>query len=576
MMNTTLKILISGLISMLSCYGSAQEYPGEIPDSVLQKDYKALVDFFYEELDKDNNKEALIYAKAYLIKAKSEKDSLRIGRAFKYFVYASTDTLAYGYGDSIIHYTKNSTHKYYPTQGYIAKGIRLYNWGEYDKSLDNFLTAYTYAKEKENTAHLLEVRYAIGSIKNIWGAYEEALTIFKENLIAIQQEENYKIDYQDDYLIALHSLYSCYIHINKIDSAKHYVKKGIEESLALQDSIWYYSFVLSSGVVHYYDKNYTGALDSIDKATPHIDKYTLMMGYLYKGRSLYELKQQDSSIVYFKKTDSIYTNIQDEFPELREMYQTLVDYYKERNDIKNQLLYINKLLYIDSLLVHNYKYLSKNITQKYDTPFLMAQKEAVIAKLNQDKSSLNRNIVLILIASLLLIAGIFIYHYNRRKVYKKRFELFLQEQEKNKETAVKTTKENREKIIKDSGLSEDIAQEIIEKLAQFEAGHDYINNKITLHSLAKQLDTNSAYLSKAVNAYKNKNFAAYINELRVDYAIEKLKTDATFRRYVVKTIAYEVGFNSSESFSKTFYKKTGVYPSYFIKQLDKQEESILI
>ena len=37
-------------------------------------------------------------------------------------------------------------------------------------------------------------------------------------------------------------------------------------------------------------------------------------------------------------------------------------------------------------------------------------------------------------------------------------------------------------------------------------------------------------------------------------------------------IAQEVGFNNSESFSKAFYKKTGIYPSYFIKQLEKENK----
>ena len=334
---------------------------------------------------------------------------------------------------------------------------------------------------------------------------------------------------------------------------------------------------MGSGIADYFDKNYTIAIDSINKALPYTNsKTSLAIAYVYKGKSFYDLLEKGKAIVNFKKADSIYNIDQKEFPELREMYQTLVDYYKEKNDIENQLIYIDKLLYVDSIMVHNYKDVNKKVVQKYDTPFLIAQKEALIKKLHEDKSILNRNIILIVVASLLIIAGIFTYHHKRRKVYKKRFELFLQEQEKEKEAMVVVTEESKEKIIKASGLSEDIAQAIMAKLDEFETAHGYIDNKITLHGLAKQLETNSAYLSKAVNAYKNKNFAAYINELRVDYAIEKLKTDALFRKYVVKTIAYEVGFNSTESFSKTFYKKTGVYPSYFIKQLNNQEETILI
>jgi AraC-like DNA-binding protein len=35
-------------------------------------------------------------------------------------------------------------------------------------------------------------------------------------------------------------------------------------------------------------------------------------------------------------------------------------------------------------------------------------------------------------------------------------------------------------------------------------------------------------------------------------------------------IAKEVGFNTAESFSKAFYKRTGMKPSFFINELKKK------
>ncbi|NAS32159.1 helix-turn-helix domain-containing protein [Flavobacteriaceae bacterium R38] len=49
--------------------------------------------------------------------------------------------------------------------------------------------------------------------------------------------------------------------------------------------------------------------------------------------------------------------------------------------------------------------------------------------------------------------------------------------------------------------------------------------------------------------------------IRVEYAINQLKTNPKFCLYSVKGIAKEAGFNSQESFSKAFYKNTGIYPS---------------
>jgi len=49
-----------------------------------------------------------------------------------------------------------------------------------------------------------------------------------------------------------------------------------------------------------------------------------------------------------------------------------------------------------------------------------------------------------------------------------------------------------------------------------------------------------------------------------------LKQDSRFRKFTIKAIANEIGFNTDQAFSKAFYKRTGIYPSYFIKELDKQ------
>ena len=40
----------------------------------------------------------------------------------------------------------------------------------------------------------------------------------------------------------------------------------------------------------------------------------------------------------------------------------------------------------------------------------------------------------------------------------------------------------------------------------------------------------------------------------------------------IEAIATEIGYKSTEPFSKAFKSKTGLYPSYFIKQLNNTEK----
>ena len=109
----------------------------------------------------------------------------------------------------------------------------------------------------------------------------------------------------------------------------------------------------------------------------------------------------------------------------------------------------------------------------------------------------------------------------------------------------------------------------VDRVARYERCR-FLNN-ITLANLAIDFNTNSRYLSKIINVNKGKNFSTYISDLRIDYSIEKLKTNEKFRKLAIKGIAFEIGFNNTESFSKAFYRKTGIYPSYFIKEIEKQQ-----
>ena len=129
--------------------------------------------------------------------------------------------------------------------------------------------------------------------------------------------------------------------------------------------------------------------------------------------------------------------------------------------------------------------------------------------------------------------------------------------------------EPKENTVKTVDLSKEKAVEILKKLDEFEKNKGYLEANINQIDFARKLETNSTYLSKTINQYKNKNFSQYINDLRIEHTITRLSEDKKFRNYSIKAISEEVGFSNSESFSKAFLKKTGYQPSYFIKNSEK-------
>jgi len=115
-------------------------------------------------------------------------------------------------------------------------------------------------------------------------------------------------------------------------------------------------------------------------------------------------------------------------------------------------------------------------------------------------------------------------------------------------------------------------QIILEKLAVFEKSEGYLDSQLSLISLARQLDSNTKYLSETINTQKGKNFHAYINELRINYIVGQLKNNKVFSKYKVSYLAEKSGFTSHSTFATVFKSVTGISPTTFIKFLAKEKQ----
>ncbi len=123
------------------------------------------------------------------------------------------------------------------------------------------------------------------------------------------------------------------------------------------------------------------------------------------------------------------------------------------------------------------------------------------------------------------------------------------------------------KIKNEIHISQEVVDSILKGLEDFENEKQYTLQSITLNSLAKKLNTNTNYLSKVVNHYKEMSYTNYLNTLRINNIVEELYSNPKIRKFTIKAIAQEAGYSNSDSFSKVFYKLKGENPSDFINKL---------
>ena len=89
---------------------------------------------------------------------------------------------------------------------------------------------------------------------------------------------------------------------------------------------------------------------------------------------------------------------------------------------------------------------------------------------------------------------------------------------------------------------------------------------ITLNDMAEALDVSPFYISKLLNTSMKKTFTELVSERRVEASKELLKTNKR-----IKEIAYEVGFQGQNYFTKIFKKYTGVTPKVYKNTFEKEE-----
>lgn len=536
----------------------------EIPDSLKTNSFNDLKNKFYEH--EVNYKKSIIYANAYLFKAKKINDTIKIADGFYFLSSISKDHLFISYNDSIIKYTKNikQENKFYPIIGYFNKGDYYYKKRKFGVALDNYLLAHNSDVNKKNLNYVFVLKHRIGLLKSRFGNDKEALKLFKKTH-EYHEANISEFKNTDSYLSVLFALSDSYLRNKVIDSSNYYTTLGYKKTSIVNDSLYLNYFIFEQGLIEYEKKKYQSAIDSIKKALPYIiknnDLANVSFGHHFLGKSYLNLKHYNKAIKSFKTVDSIYQITNDIHPDLRESYEYLIEHYKKENNLEKELEYVKKLLEINKNLNKNYYTINENFNENYNTPLLVSEKNRIISEL--ENNILSRSTIIdILITISILILIFSIYQYKKRKAFKKHFDSII----KNEKYKLKEKKKKKENL----KISQEIIDDLLLKLKLFENNNNFIEKGLTLNKLAKKFNTNTQYLSSIINNYKESNYSNYISSLRISYTIEKLKDDNKFRRYTIKAIAGEAGFSNSESFSKAFNKKTGIYPSLFIKELKKR------
>jgi AraC-like DNA-binding protein len=553
-----LSILFFTIINFTSV-SSQQNNTFIIPDTLKKMSY---YDLYYKiQKSKDHNFK-IMYANTYLCIAEKENNSKEIinGSIHLLQFYDLKNRMLFI--DKMISISKSK----YPdllAYFYYKKGDLLFEIRKIKPSLEYLLDALKFV-DKNNLDLLYSIKYLTAVVRSSQGYYLDALPVF------LECEKYYKKNPKsNEYLVSICALSETYNRLDKIEKAEYYTQLGLQ--LSKKTPIFFnpYYFISCRGKDNYKKQKFNNAIADLKSTLPFLknevkDFSNYSENCFYIGRSYQAIKQNEKALIYFKKVDSVFVKENDIYPSIVNAYKPIISHYKSKGDLKKQLYYTQQLIKADSVVESIYNFITKKIHKEYDIPLIISEKEIIIQQLHNESTFSNLKIFgLISIVFLLII--VLLYYNSRQKKYRVNFEKLLLSH------TSKVEMQHEVKQVTTNSTLDDIPQntviDIENKLFQFEKKLGFLAKDCNLTNMAKSFSTNYNYLSKIINIKKGSSFPIYINNLRIDYAVKLLKEDKIYLTHSIEGIASEVGFSNTQSFSKAFLNRTGIKPSFFIKEL---------
>lgn len=284
-------------------------------------------------------------------------------------------------------------------------------------------------------------------------------------------------------------------------------------------------------------------------------------------------KQFTTAIHYYEQTEEIYHASQN--------FQLGLMVYKQYEELFRSLNNEEK--------VHYYKRKYLELVEKQFSISSAIANDLLSSSHSESLSRKRVNIILFIISSFLLLFILLLMYFYKKRDNKLRLqfnELIKENQQKILDQSLLVNQNSSQNILnseinakpillktsndgaeKEGWIKEETIYKILRELAIFEQKHLFLDKDLSLSSLAALLKTNTKYLSHTINSKKGKDFNRYVNELRIDYIIDKLIHQPEYRTYKIVYLAELCGISSHSKFSHLFKEIKGIIPSDFIKKL---------
>ncbi|MGB5363630.1 MAG: helix-turn-helix domain-containing protein [Aureibaculum sp.] len=573
-LNFNILIFILALIFLNVRYVHAQERQDGLGE------YERLSDSIVKYRDSDNLRLSIDFAKKRLAVAEKEKDTVKIiktlhfiGRISQFIseIYQSIEYFEKELGllrkiDLKKKEYKNlAKDKFSEIEVMAQLGQNYALIGQVEKAFSFYDRCLEIAQSQDLAFYKAVMPTIIGDLHYTTGNYKEALAKQKESFNALKNAHDLNEELRIRNMgVVILSMSSTYVQLAELDSALWILDEGIKEKLDKYEFRGKFRYIGQRGWVYLKKEEFERALNYLLEAEKLAIEYDSVIGPSYYSFDLGEcylnLKKYDLAIAKLEAGLEIKKRKTEEI-NLVEDYKLLAKTYKEAGNIEKSNEYYEKYI------------INQTAFEKSKDTITSSFHDKEIQDLAKEKSFQKNRFLYVISGISVLVLGLFfviLYLIKERKKNTKKFENLLAKMNVDSEAELQIvdTKDSDLEEKSSADVNEEITKQILNGLEKLKEQEYYLKQECNSYNVAKKIKTNTSYLSKVINSHFQKNFNTYINDLRINYAIVRLKNDSRFRSFSIQSIAEELGYKSADSFTKYFKQDTGLNPSFYIKQLN--------
>ncbi|NGZ90778.1 AraC family transcriptional regulator [Psychroflexus maritimus] len=416
------------------------------------------------------------------------------------------------------------------------------------------------AKSTNNTDVLNRANTNLGMLLNQIGRPEEALSHYKKHYQFVQNLPPTQPNLVRR-IIANYNMGLTFFRLNEIDSARTYLDDGLRLATSEKN---YTGIAKINGLLS--EINYSAGQDwkanlslAYQAAKQSNDSIGLLKAHLTSaefneasGNINQVIKELDQAEILIKRTPEN-ISLWLKFHQLKyKAFKRINNYQQSLAELE---LYLKRKEKLDSLN-------QANAINVFNERIKIYEKDLKNSKLLvQQKEKINHLTLL----SALLGAFVFIslgFLFLKSKLTRFRRKLF-----KINRLNENTVNLSKDKISSESKiLFEEIQQQMKDKQL-------YLDHNINLNYLAQLVNSNSNYVSEAINLFTGNNFSTFINKNRIRFTKEKI-VELQDQEYLnFNDIAAMSGFNSTSHFYRVFKQITGLTPRQYLKFIQESNQN---